>query len=328
MSAFDLPLAELRVYDPEVACPEGFDDFWTRTLREARFAPALVSAELVGTALRTVEVRDVVFRGFGGDLVRAWYLRPAGVVGRLPVVVEFAGYGGGRGKPQDRLFWSAAGYAHVLMDTRGQGGDTPDPHGSMPSVPGFMTRGIQAPEEYYYRRVYTDAVRCVDAVRELDDIDPARVVVAGMSQGGGIALAAAGLRDDVAAALVDVPFLCHFARAVGMTDRPPYAEITRYLAAHRDHVEAAYDTLAHVDGVNFAARATAPALFSVGLHDATCPPSTVFAAYNAYARNAPETEIAVYPHNDHEGGGSVHWERQAAWLASVLWPRGGFGGAS
>lgn len=317
MSAFDLPLPELRAYAPEVTCPAGFDDFWARTLREARVAPALVSAELVETALRTVEVRDIVFRGFGGDPVRAWCLRPVGVAEPLPVVVEFAGYGGGRGRPQDRLFWSTAGYAHVVMDTRGQGGSTADPHGSAPSVPGFMTRGIESPEAYYYRRVFTDAVRCVDAMRELDGIDPARIVVSGMSQGGGIALAVAGLRDDVAAALIDVPFLCHFERAVGMTDRPPYAEITRYLAAHRDHVEAVRHTLAHMDGVNFAARASAPALFSVGLHDATCPPSTAFAAYNAYAGRAPQSDITVYPYNDHEGGGSVHWERQAAWLVSL-----------
>ena len=31
-----------------------------------------------------------------------------------------------------------------------------------------MTRGIDDPANYYYRRVFTDAVRAVDAVRTLD----------------------------------------------------------------------------------------------------------------------------------------------------------------
>src|SRR5215813_11084090 len=31
----DLPLDELREYRPAVACPDDFDDFWTRTLAEA-----------------------------------------------------------------------------------------------------------------------------------------------------------------------------------------------------------------------------------------------------------------------------------------------------
>ena len=64
------------------------------------------------------------------------------------------------------------------MDTRGQGGqygsggDTPDPVGSGPAAPGFVTRGILDPATYYYRRVLTDAVRAVDAARALPGVDP------------------------------------------------------------------------------------------------------------------------------------------------------------
>ena len=64
-----------------------------------------------------------------------------------------------------------------------------------------------------------------------------------------------------------------------------------------------------------ARRATAPALFSVALMDATCPPSTVFAAYNAWA--GPK-EIEVYEYNDHEGGEAFHRSRQLAWLVRTL----------
>ena len=60
-----------------------------------------------------------------------------------------------------------------------------------------------------------------------------------------------------------------------------------------------FETLSYFDGVHFAARATAPALFSVGLMDEVCPPSTVFAAYNHYA--GPD-EIRVWPFNGHEAG--------------------------
>jgi cephalosporin-C deacetylase len=46
-------------------------------------------------------------------------------------------------------------------------------------------------------------------------------------------------------------------------------------------------------------RAHAEALFSVGLMDMTCPPSTVFAAFNHYAGLK---QIRIWPYNDHEGG--------------------------
>jgi len=317
MPRFDLSLPELRAYRPTVAEPDDFDEFWGDTLADARRFPDEPRLTRVDSPLSQVEVYDVSFNGFAGQPVSAWFLLPAGTTGRLPAVVEYNGYGGGRGFPHERLAWVTAGYAYLFMDTRGQGsvwgsgGSTADPHGTGPSVPGFMTRGIERPADYYFRRVHTDAVRAIDAVRTLARVDPTRVVVCGGSQGGGIALAAAGLVDGLVGVLPEVPFLCHFERAVGMTEEDPYQEIVRYLSVHRDRVEQTFTTLSYFDGVNFARRATAPALFSVGLLDPICPPSTVFAAFNRYAG---EAEIEVYPFNQHDGGGGHHWLRQAAWL--------------
>ena len=45
-----------------------------------------------------------------------------GRTGPLPTMVEYIGYGGGRGQPYEWLLWASAGYAHLVMDTRGQGG--------------------------------------------------------------------------------------------------------------------------------------------------------------------------------------------------------------
>ena len=216
--------------------------------------------------------------------------------------------------------WAAAGYAHLLMDTRGQGsqygsgGDTPDPVGSGPAAPGFVTRGILDPATAYYRRVFTDAVRAVDAVRALPGRAPS-VAVAGNSQGGGLALAVAGLVRTCAAAMVNVPFLCDVPRALAITDADPYGEIVRYLAVHRDAADQVLRTLTYLDGVHLARRATAPALFAIGLRDTICPPSGVFAAHNVYGGDA---QIAVYPYNHHEGGDAFHAARQLTWLAPLL----------
>lgn len=318
MALFDLPLAQLEQYAPTIAEPADFDQFWRSTLDEARANKVLIDVQPEPTDLRLVECFDVTFAGFGGDPVRAWYTRPAGVDEPLPAVVEYLGYGRGRGLPHERLTFAAAGYAHLLMDSRGQGGqygtggDTPDPHGNALGGPGPITRGILSPGDYYYRRLITDAVRAVEAVRELPGVDPTRVVAAGNSQGGGLALAVAGLVPDLAAMLATVPFLCHIQRAVDITDAAPYGEIVTFLAIHREAEAAARATLSYIDGANFAPRATAPAHFAVGLRDTVCPPSTVFAAYNRYA--GTDRTIHVYPFNHHEGGEAVHVRRQLRWL--------------
>lgn len=323
MPLFDLPLEALYDYRPTVAEPDDFDDFWGQTLAEAHQRSLNARFEPVDYGLRTVQTYDVSFAGYGGQMVKGWLILPRGADAPLPGVLEFIGYGGGRGYPFHWLMWPSAGYAFMVMDTRGQGsawqrGDTPDlPDGANPAYPGFMTQGILHPTTYYYRRVFTDAARAVEAFLTHPLVDQQRVAVTGGSQGGGISLAAAGLLpQQVRVVMPDVPFLCHFRRAVEITPDAPYTEITRYLSVHRDRTEAAFHTLSYFDGVNFAKRLRARALFSVGLMDTVCPPSTVFAAYNAVT--TPK-EMRVYPFNNHEGGGADHAHAKLQFL-QALWP--------
>ncbi|MFJ8715736.1 acetylxylan esterase [Streptomyces violaceus] len=329
MPAFDLPLTELERHHPDLEEPADFDAFWLSTLKEAGQADPLVSVRPVETGLRLTRTWDVTFRGFAGDPVRAWFSRPIGVDEPLPAVVEFAGYGRGRGLPHERLTWVNAGYAHLLMDNRGQGdqygcgGETPDPHAGAPGGPGPAVRGLLAPEDYHYRRLITDAVRAVSAVRVLPGVDAGRIVAAGNSQGGGVALAVAGLVPDVAALLVTAPLLCGIRRALDLTDTGPYGEIAAYLSVHRGAEREAYRTLSYMEGISFARRASAAAHFGVGLRDTVCPPSGVYGAFNRYgelagAETEARKEIHAYPFNGHEGGDAVHVRRQLGWLAGVI----------
>ena len=317
MAFFDYPLEQLRTYQPPRTEPADFDAFWQRTLSEARAHPLDAQFVPVDAGLRTLETFDVTFRGFGGQPIKGWFSRPKGA-NNLPCVVEFLGYGGGRGFPSDWLLYPSAGFANLVMDTRGQGsrwrnGDTPDPEleGGNAQHPGFMTRGVLHPDTYYYRRLFTDAVRAVEAARSHPSVDATRIAVAGGSQGGGISLAVAGLDPSVQGALPDVPFLCHYRRATEIINTDPYQEIAHYCKIHRDKVETVFQTLSYFDGVNFAARAKAKALFSVALMDMVCPPSTVFAAYNHYAG---EKQIMDYPYNGHEGGENYHARERVKFL--------------
>ncbi len=322
MPFIDMPLEELEAYRPTRSEPADFDAFWQATLADARQHPLAAAFTPVDAGLRTIGVFDVTFGGFGGQPIKGWFLAPRGAAGPLPCIVQYIGYGGGRAFPINWIDWPSLGYAHLVMDTRGQGsawiqGDTPDPEpaGANPHYPGFMTRGILDPHTYYYRRVFTDAVRAVEAARSHPLVDATRMAVTGGSQGGGITLAVAGLAPElVQAVMPDVPFLCHYRRATQLIDTMPYTEITRYLKIHRDHVTPVFRTLSYFDGVNLATRASAPALFSVGLMDDICPPSTVYAAYNHYA--GPK-QMEVYEFNNHEGGASYQRLRQVAFLAGL-----------
>ncbi|GGM35325.1 acetylxylan esterase [Dactylosporangium sucinum] len=318
MALFDLPLDRLRTYRSASNEPGDFDEFWAATLDEARSRATPAVLTEVDTGLRSLHTIDVTFSGYHGQPVKAWLIRPRDADGPLPVVVEFIGYGGGRGFPHDFLLWSAAGYANLVMDTRGQGGrwragDTPDPDGAGPQAPGFLTRGVLDPRTYYYRRLITDAVRAVETARALPFAS--KVLVTGISQGGGLALAAGGLSGDaVSGVIAGVPFLCDIRRAVTITDNDPYAEFARFVRLNPARAEAALSTVDYVDGVHFAKRITAPALVSAALMDLTCPPSTVFAAYNEIPGCK---ELQLYEWDGHDGG-QGHFAQRAVRFANAL----------
>ncbi len=338
MPLFDLPLDQLRGYTSAVTPPADLQAFWDATIEEARSFPLNATFEPVENYLTVIDTFDVTFAGYGGAPIKGWLHlpanRPAGT--RLPAVVHYIGYSGGRGLVNQDTKWAQAGYAHLIMDTRGQGyggtlGETADPHPSAGDVAhaGLMTRGAGSREDYYYRRVYVDAFRAVEAAQAHPEVDASRIVLAGVSQGGGIVVAVAGLvagrLDGVIAALPDVPFLQDFPRAIDITPRGPYPEIAAFLGRHRGQYQPMLAVLNYFDGVNLARAATVRALYSAALMDDICPPSTVFASFNAYGSgNADSTgtgaakEIEVYRFNNHEGGQEHHWIKQLQFLRKLM----------
>ena len=323
MPFLDYPLTELQAYRPDVREPADFDEFWAATLAEhsVKDPSSAISMTPSRSTLHVIDAWDVTFPGFGSQVIHARYTRPAAVTEQLPIVVEFVGYGGGRGLVEEHLTWAASGLAHLIVDTRGQGtrwsggGDTGDTADTDASGGGFMTRGIRSPHTYYYRRVFTDAAHALQIARLLPGVDPTRVIPTGGSQGGAITLAASALDGNVVGFMANVPFLCNFERAIGLTGAYPYQEIVDYLSVKRDDIDLVFNTLSYFDCVNFAKRIVAPGLFSVGLMDETTPPSTGFAARN-WCRG--ETAMEVYPFNGHEGGGPYQVRRQIKWVRDLL----------
>ncbi|WP_051197071.1 acetylxylan esterase [Jonesia quinghaiensis] len=294
--------------------------FWDEQLNHLP-TPTVSSTPVEGLT-DTVSIDDVTFTGAHGDPIRAWFTRPTNSPTR-GVVVEYLGYGRGRGKPFERLWWAAAGFAHLLMDTRGQGsqygtgGETPDPHGSGPHVPGFLTKGINSPHDLYYVRLILDGVAAVSAAEKLSGHQRDRVFLSGNSQGGGIALAVAGLLPGLGGVTANVPLLCDIERSVETASDGPYLEARTYAATHRERVDALFDCLAHVDVVNIVPRSTTPALVSYGLADTLCPVGGVRRMLDAYGSDSSHrvpVEVVEYRFNGHDGGDATQLDRQLRWV--------------
>lgn len=331
MPVLDMPLEELRRYRPNLDEPDDFDAWWANQLVDLPERPRLVSDEAVDTPFPLLDIHELVFEGADGALIHALLTLPSKLVRsslghvddspRLPGVIQLVGYGGGRGLPGQVPWYAMAGYAHLIVDPRGQGADwaygsTPDPGSVGAHAAGWLTDGVGQRESYYYRRVILDSVAAVRLMRTLDVVDPGRLACVGGSQGGGLALAAAALDGGVQAACVDSPFITHIPRGLALASQGPYLELVRYLAVCPDQQEAVMRTLSYVDGLSFSTRIVAPVLFSTGLLDPVCPTSTCFAAHALCA--AAESRIDIYPYGGHEGGGHRQVLAHLRWLEEYL----------
>ncbi len=236
------------------------------------------------------------FSGFGGGRVTGWYVRPEGS-GPFPGVVVYHGYSGRAPRPLELYTLAAQGVAVLSMDCRGQAGDAPGSAAPASHGPGWITQGLRDPEGYYYRAIYADAVLAADALCDREEVDAGRVAFTGVSQGGGLTLAAASLSDRPVFAWADVPFLCDFERAVETATEHPYLEIAHFLRRRPDLEQHAFATLAYFDVVNLATQLSCPAEVTVGLWDTICPPSTVFGAFSRIG--AADKHLRVYRFHGH-----------------------------
>ncbi len=316
MPSIDMPLEQLRQYKPSLYREEDFDSFWNETLKESSRQP--LHAELVPYNLgaKNIECFAVRFDGFGGGRIAGWYLRPT-QRGKFPGVVNYHGYSGRGARPMDLLSYASQGICVLSMDCRGQNGQSQDnsvtPEGQHA---GWMTKGIRDPKTYYYRYVYADAVRALELLAGREEVDESRIAVTGVSQGGGISLAASALSDRPILSLPDVPFLCDFRRAVAITGIPPYTEIPSFLKSFPHLYEQAFRTLSYCDNLNLASKIRCRTVISNCLWDDICPPSTI---YGVFHHMTCEKSIEVYPFHKHEVP-AEHVETKFKLVMDVLRP--------
>ncbi len=264
MPIIDLPLENLRDYQPPPNSAADFDSFWSRTLAESQASPLNAELTPMDYPVDGLNIFKVRYDGWRGARIAGLYLARAGGQG-LPALVFYHGYSGSKGAVQDYLGWALQGYAVFAIDARGQGGESTDPAVySGGHIKGWMTQGILSPEEYYYRGAYVDCVRALDLVASRPEVDADRIGVTGGSQGGGLTLAVAALDARPKLAMADVPFLCHFRRALEVTDRDPYQEIALYCNRNPDQVEQVFKTLSYFDNLNLADRIRCPVLMTCG----------------------------------------------------------------
>lgn len=298
MPNIDLSLEKLKEYKGVREIPEDMNIFWEENIKKLNISEERI--EILSSQFKSpiCNCYDISFLGIDGVRVYAKMIMPKVIKKRIPAIVEFHGYGGSNGDWSRRLHYSSLDVAYFIMDCRDQMGKS----GKEYFRTGNLTRGLlEGPEELYYKKVYLDALRLINIVSNLKEIDEENILTLGYSQGGALALVSAALSKKIKSTFAIYPYLCDFKRVWDL-DYGEFAyqelrDFFRWYDPMHKSEEKYFKILDYIDVKNFASMIRGDVTVVTGLMDKVCPPSAQFSLYN---RIISKKQQLIYPDFGHE----------------------------
>ncbi len=284
--------------------PQDFRSFWQKNVEELKLVPMSYTKELykdyctdkIDCYLVKLQI-DKMGHSMYGFLFYPKNAQP----GKHPVVLCPPGAGIKTIKdPMRNKYYAENGFVRFEVEI----------HGLDPRIPsetfgeisrafndrngGYLANGLENKDIYYMKHVYVGLVRCIDFLTSLPEWDGKNVAVQGGSQGGALAIIAAGLDSRVTQCVANHPALSDMAgyAAKGGTGGYPHFCRQPQILSNKDCL----NTLAYFDVVNFARYVKAPTYLTWGYNDVTCPPTTSYAVWNTLKCTK---ESLLTPINEH-----------------------------
>lgn len=284
--------------------PQDFRSFWQKNVEELKQVPMSYTKELykdyctdkIDCYLVKLQI-DKMGHSMYGFLFYPKNVQP----GKHPVVLCPPGAGIKTIKdPMRNKYYAENGFVRFEVEI----------HGLDPRIPsetfgeisrafndrngGYLANGLENKDIYYMKHVYVGLVRCIDFLTSLPEWDGKNVAVQGGSQGGALAIIAAGLDSRVTQCVANHPALSDMAgyAAKGGTGGYPHFCRQPQILSNKDCL----NTLAYFDVINFARYVKAPTYLTWGYNDVTCPPTTSYAVWNTLKCTK---ESLLTPINEH-----------------------------
>lgn len=274
------------------SAPADFDAFWQAQKDLLKTLPlnlVLTPVESGDSAVQSYDVQA----DCGDTHISAYLSLPANAQPKsLPAIITLHGAGVRNANLGKTVQWAKDGFVALDFNVHGLPNDKPTAYYDAlykNELKDYFSKNRDSRDTHFFRGLYMRLMRCIDILAARPEWDGKILVAHGGSQGGAQAFAAAGLDPRVTFFCAEIPALCDLTgQTAGRTNGWPYNRGDCKNLTEQELAVAQY-----FDSANFAARAKAPALVTVGYSDPTCPPTTVYAAYNNI--RSPKRMLAMPP---------------------------------
>jgi len=260
----------------------------------------------------------------GPKPARGYFARPTKAAPKsLPIVllVHAAGVKGSwcKSDPKEALRFAKMGKGAMCFDLNAHGmlDGQPDEYYSnleAGELKNYWISGLESKENIYFRGMYLRLIRTLDFLTRLPEWDGKRIIVIGESQGGGQALAAAGLDPRVGAVVATVPAMCDWGGTlVGRKSGWPQP------FEQPGDTKKMKSVLPYFDTAHLLKDSKATIVVEIGLADNTCPSTSVYAAINQ-----AKGQKITYPVPYREHTWPTTEQRKNHWDSMVFNPKNDF----
>jgi cephalosporin-C deacetylase-like acetyl esterase len=272
---------------PSVGLPADFTTFWESAKKELSRVPLNARMTLIPErCTENVNVYLVNLQNIGNSRLYGIISIPR-KEGKYPAILEVPGAGVRAYSPDVNL--AERGVITFVIGIHGVP-VTMDPGVYFDLGGGalreYWTFNMDNKDRYYYKRVYLGCVRANDFITSLPQFDGTNLAVMGGSQGGALSIITASLDPRVRYLAAQYPALCDVTGYLsGRAGGWPHFFDKNNVMYH--NIKEKLETIQYYDVVNFAREIKVPGFYTWGFNDETCPPTSMYAAYNMI--NAPKT---------------------------------------
>ncbi len=269
---------------PSLPVPDDFDAFWNEKKAQLAMVPKAPNLTPVKSPVAAVECFDLQAASIGKP-VSGYFARPEGAKPRsLPAILTVHGAGVRSSSLPGAAGWAKQGLLALDINAHGIPNGHPEKfytdlaNGELKD---YRALGRDSRDTIYFMGMCLRLIRAIDFLTTQLEWDGKTVIVYGSSQGGLQAIAAAGLDSRVTFIAAGVPAGCdHTGVVVNRVNGWPKIVPNDQNGKPDEKV---LNAARYIDCMNFATRTKAGGIFTVGFIDGTCPPTSVYAAYNNFA---------------------------------------------
>ncbi len=279
-------IVEPGKFKPGTKRPKDFEEFWKEEKNALRKLPIEVKSVPVKGIEKGYLCFNTEINCTGPKPGRGYFAKPTSAAPQsLPIVLYLHAAGKitnswVHSEPKNAIKYAKIGDGALCFDLNAHGmlnGQSEAFYDSLQNgaLKNYSHIGLEDRSENYFRGMYLRLIRTLDFLTSQPEWDGKRILVIGESQGGGQALAAAGLDSRVTAVVATVPAMCDWGGTlVGRKGGWPDSFATS------NNRQKMLKTVPYFDNAHILKGSKATLVVEIGLIDTTCPASAVFAAIN------------------------------------------------